>query len=341
MNTLVPDRGIFIISLDFELVWGLRDKRTIEKYEINLQGARNAIKEMLALFRDYDVHATWATTGFLFFENSEDLKKNIPSARPRYENDSLSPYRYIEESPSLEKRYHFAPDLIDLIRKHEGMEVGSHTFSHYYCLERGADVGTFRSDISAAINIADKRGLQIKSLVFPRNQLNAEFLPVLNEFNIQCFRGTEEGFMYKAGTWKDPKIRRALRLIDAYLNISGHHTYNVQDCMVDSMPFNIPSSRFLRPYSKNLSFLDGLRLGRIKRAMSFAASNREVFHLWWHPHNFGRNTEQNIAFLKRVLDHFSEMREQYGMISLNMGELADYLNAETGTLPYGPNFSKL
>jgi hypothetical protein len=61
--------------------------------------------------------------------------------------------------------------------------------------------------------------------------------------------------------------------------------------------------------------------------MEDAAVNRKIFHLWWHPHNFGVNTAQNIAFLKNILDHFHKLREDYGMASLNMGEISDLLEA--------------
>ena len=61
--------GIFTVSLDFELYWGVRDKRTIEDYEKNLEGAKKAIEVILEVFEEYEVHATWATVGFLFAKN--------------------------------------------------------------------------------------------------------------------------------------------------------------------------------------------------------------------------------------------------------------------------------
>ena len=50
--------GILTISLDFELYWGLRDKRTIEEYKYNLSGVKPAVEKLLELFDKYDVHAT-------------------------------------------------------------------------------------------------------------------------------------------------------------------------------------------------------------------------------------------------------------------------------------------
>ena len=115
-------------------------------------------------------------------------------------------------------------------------------------------------------------------------------------------------------------VQRAIRLIDAYLNLSGHNTYDFINC-IRNKPFNFPASRFLRSYSKRLAFLDGLRLRRIKKAMDDAAINNKIFHLWWHPHNFGINTIENINFLSKIMEHYNHLKKKYSMSSLNMGEL--------------------
>ena len=38
-------KGVFTVSLDFELYWGLRDKRTISEYEANLKGVKKLGKQ--------------------------------------------------------------------------------------------------------------------------------------------------------------------------------------------------------------------------------------------------------------------------------------------------------
>jgi peptidoglycan/xylan/chitin deacetylase (PgdA/CDA1 family) len=329
------EHGIFTVSLDFELYWGVRDKRSIEDYQANLRGVRTAVPKMLHLFRDNDIHATWATVGFLFLKDSDDMKNHAPNLLPSYNAKELSPYIYSREAPSLEPAYHFAPDVIELISKHEGQEIGTHTFSHYYCLENGQSLAQFEEDISSAIRIANDRGISIKSLVFPRNQWNSEYLPSLTKHDVQCYRGNEPSWMHKASkNAQQKKLQRACRLIDAYLNLSGHNTYNLTDC-IQTKPFNFPASRFLRPYSKKLAFLDKIRLKRIKKSMDYAAINNRIFHLWWHPHNFGINTDRNIEFLAGIIEHYKSLRKNHGMVSLNMAELCPKAASclPTGTLP--------
>ena len=325
------DHGILTISLDFELYWGMRDKRSIEQYKDNLLGVRKAVPEILRLFRGSDIHATWATVGFLFFNDKAHLRDNVPELVPTYRNAELSPYHYMQVNPELDPQYHFAPELIAQIAQQAGQEIGTHTFSHYYCLEQGQSFEQFKADLRAAVKTAQEKNIALKSLVFPRNQWNTQYLPSLPELGIKAFRGNESSWIYRASDEDGQStLRRAVRLTDAYVNLSGHHTYGLSRC-TESKPYSFPASRFLRPYSKKLAPLEGLRLQRIKNAMSFAAKNKEIFHLWWHPHNFGVNTEQNLDFLAKIFAHYEDLRATQGMQSLNMGELSALAESGNGT----------
>lgn len=320
------NNGIFIISLDFELYWGLRDKRTLIGYRENLLGVRKAVEEILNIFNSYNIHATWATVGFLFFSNINELRKYYPAKLPTYNNAKLNPYQYIDNNDNLQNLYHFAPELLKLICKYNRQEIGTHTFSHYYCLESDQTIEQFKSDIYSAIIIARNKQLKIKSLVFPRNQWNEKYLFVLRELGIRCYRGNEINWLYNAVNEKNNHIfRRILRLLDAYINISGYNTYNISE-IEKKEPFNIPASRFLRPFSKRLILFENLRFKRIKKAMTYAAKTNTIFHLWWHPHNFGINTYQNISFLRKILQHFIWLQKKYGMRSYNMGEISNLLS---------------
>ena len=175
--------GIFTVSLDLELYWGVRDARSIASYESNLRGERDAIRGMLQLFDEHAVHATWATLGFLFYKNADELRSHLPEVLPDYRREQLSSYRYLQEHAwsAADDPYHFAPEMIELIRDYDGQEIGTHTFSHYYCLEDGQTLEAFRADLKAALAAATSHGIPIASLVFPRNQSNAEYLAVLEE----------------------------------------------------------------------------------------------------------------------------------------------------------------
>jgi peptidoglycan/xylan/chitin deacetylase (PgdA/CDA1 family) len=321
---MLKKKGVFVISLDFELYWGVRDKRALEDYKENLLGARSVIPSLLKLFDKYSIHATWAVVGFLFFSEKSELIKSLPVNKPGYLNKKLSPYEHIDGIGRNEKEdpYHYADSLIKMIIFYTGQEIGSHTFSHYYCLEKGQDIKTFAEDLDSAVKAAGRYDLTLKSLVFPRNQINEEYLDVCRKAGINACRGNQFSRIYKAGNEEDNStLKRALRLLDAYVNISGYNGYSMEE-IKKSVPLNIRASRYLRPYSERLKVFESLRLKRILSEMTHAAKKGLIYHLWWHPHNFGANTGKNMEFLEKILKHYNMLKDKYGMGSFNMGEVS-------------------
>jgi len=319
------NEGVFAISLDFELYWGVRDKRALDSYRENLNGARRAIPDILDAFARYEVHATWATVGLLFLESRDELQLTKPKTLPDYTDKSLNPYPYVATIGNSEQDdpCHYAPSLIKMIASYPGQEIGTHTFSHYYCLEQGQSLQTFRADLVAALAAAKSLGIELRSLVFPRNQCNPDYLDVCRELGITSYRGNARAWMYKAANSAEQSpLRRLARLGDAYFNLSGQNCY-LHSELEGGIPIEIPASRFLRPASKVLSAIEPLRLRRIKSEMSYAARHGLIYHLWWHPHNFGANTDANMAFLSEILRHYQFLSHEFGMCSLNMGEIAD------------------
>lgn len=321
--------GKFVLSLDFEIMWGVRDKKNIENYySDNLKGVHQVIPRLLETFSGYSIKATFSTVGFLFFENKKELLANLPDTIPHYENKMLSPY--LNEFEKMGDSYltdvlHYAPMLIKQIQAHPDQEIGTHTFSHYYCLENGQTIDDFRADIISAKKIAAKWGIDTTSLIFPRNQFNDAYLKVCEENGIICYRGNENSWLYKPRKKEtESQFRRALRKMDAYVNLSGHNCYS-DEFLKSKTPVDIPSSRLLRPYSPKLKMFEWLRLNRIKTGMTYAAKNNLTFHLWWHPHNFGVHQNENFAFLEKILDHYTFLNKRYQFESHTMTGLTKSL----------------
>lgn len=317
----------FVISLDFELHWGVADLGTLECWKERLEGGRKAIPRLLTTFHQYGIHVTWATVGFLFFRTREELMAALPDQLPDYTSPIYSPYRELDTVGEGEESdpYHFAPSLIARIARTPNQEVGSHTFSHYYCLEEGQTVASFRADLRAAIAAAGRFGIELASLVFPRNQVSAEHLRVCAEEGIRAYRGTRRHWMYEPRAFAaESQVRRGLRLADTYVNVCGHNAYDFKE-LGGGRPLDVRASRYLRPCRRSLAALEPLRLRRICNELNFAARHGRLYHLWFHPEDFGIETDRNLDFLRRILDHFDALRSQGVMQSANMGEIAQVL----------------
>ena len=319
--------GAFVVSLDFELHWGVCDRDdALTDYRQNLLNVREVIPRLLELFVEFDIHATWATVGLLFFETKEELRAHLPDALPQYINTRLSAYEYLDIVGENEREdpLHFAPSLVEEIAATPGQRIASHTFSHYYCLERGQSATSFEADLQAAIQAARLRDIELESLVFPRNQLNTDYLSIIQRHGFRSYRGNPQAWMYEPRKRDDENLaHRGLRLLDAYLPLTGPRAHSPEHyANPGSPPANVPATRFLRPFFPTLRRLEEVRLQRIRREMEEAAHSGATYHLWWHPHNFGADIDENFAFLRRVLQYQRQIDDQYGLPSLSMAQAA-------------------
>jgi len=317
--------GALVISLDFEIHWGVRELTPpAGGYSPNLLGVREAIPRMLDLFREFDIAATWATVGFLFARSRDEIRRFEPALKPCYADPMLSAYAEPLGENECGDPYHYAPSLIARIRETPRQEIATHTFAHYYCLEPGQTVETFRADLRAALALARSQGIEIASIVFPGNQHNTAYDHVLVEEGITCYRGTQQLWMYSTSRLVGQTLgRRAARLLDSFVNFGWDHTIGWRDVWRGPLA-NVQASFFLRPTRPALwrRPLRVLQFRRIAPTIVRAAETGRIVHLWWHPHNFGRYVDANIDQLRRLLDVYADCRRRYGFESLSMIEVA-------------------
>lgn len=313
--------GTLIVSLDFELFWGMLDQCPLEDYQDHVLGGRRAIAQLLELFQTYGIHATWAAVGFLFAESYDELSSFFPAEalRPTYGNDALNPYRQFgkiggneQEAPCF-----YAPSLLRLIAQAPGQEIGSHTFSHYYCREAGQTPRQFAADMQAARAIAQAHGYALTSAVLPRNQCEPEYTRVLRDCGFTAYRDEENDWIHEKIKFRP--LLRLLRLADVYFPLTGQGGYRPRN---ENGIWNLTGSRMYKPIFRPLEFLEGVKLRRIKRQMLHAAKHGLTFHLWWHPHNIGVRTQEHLAQLEALFRYYQQLHEAYGMESLNMREAA-------------------
>ncbi|HJL16253.1 MAG TPA: polysaccharide deacetylase family protein [Sandaracinaceae bacterium LLY-WYZ-13_1] len=316
-------QGIFTISLDLEKLWGVHDSRPLDSYRGNLAGVDEVVDALLERFSEKGIAATWATVGMLMCENVEEARALAPphDARPIYKDPRLDPYRLLRDDAlaTSERTLLFAPHLVKRIAATGGQEVATHTFAHYLCLEDGASPATFEADLEAAHRVADARGVEFHSIVFPRNQYAVEHLEVCRRQGLVAFRGNPDVDAHRPSSGVDQTPwMRAVRLLDAYLPISKPTDFEVA---VEGAVANVRASRFLRPSRREEGTLGVLRLRRVLAEMRRAAQRGRCYHLWWHPHNFGRDLEANLLALDEILTHYAYLRERFDMRSATMRAL--------------------
>jgi len=321
-------KGSLVISLDFALMWGNIELWNPDTYgKSHVKQVPKIIDNLLDLFNKYNIHVTFSTVGLLMHANKDEVIANTPFKIPTYDNKLLSPYEnnFLCKINERDNMLYFAPDIIKRIKQAKGMEIGTHTYCHYYCWEKGQTLEQFDYDLDMAFKIAKQFGIRFKSIVFPRNQVSVDHLKICSKYGITSYRGIAKKFFYEPKSKFDVIKNKICRIIDAYINIGGYTTIPFTEINTSENPINLRASRLLRPYNPKLACLDWLRLRRMKKEMIYAAKNNHVYHIWWHPHNFGANIDENFSFLEELLKCYKYCHKIYGMKSYTMSELRDLL----------------
>lgn len=317
------NKGIFCISLDFELHWGCFETNRLQTAaeQTYFANTRATIPKMLQIFQEYHLHVTWATVGMLFLHNELEWRQQLPSLLPSYANNAVNAYHWIEKNGFVEPdgRFHFAPNLIQQIQATPHQEIGTHTYSHYYCLEMGQTANQFAADLQKAIAVGKAAGVSIKSLVFPRNQINTDYLNICQQLGITSVRSNPRQWFWRANN-KAPLIQKIARTADAYLPIS-RQTVPLPLLQQPKSPLQLPASRLYRPWQPQQTIGNYLKMQRILKEMTFAAQHGNYYHLWWHPHNFGKHPQACLNELQQIANHYWLLQKKYGFQSLNMGEI--------------------
>lgn len=319
--------GALVISLDFELHWGIRDHTGVGTAGFDqLAASRRTVAELVARFEEHGIRATWATVGMLFASTRDELEEHLPRARPAYRRAELDPYGESVGVDELADPEHLAGSLVRLLASTEGQEVGSHTFSHFYCLEEGQTESDLRADLAAAQSIAGGYGLTLTSLVLPRNQWNPRYAAAVIDSGFTCFRGPQPSRGHRARADGDHRpVDRLARLVDTYAGFTPPPTFAWETLRRPDGLCDIPASAFLRPYAPDRRRLEPLRIRRLTSGLRDAARRGRVFHLWWHPHNFTRYPTESFACLDRILDEYDELARTEGMRSLSMRDAVECL----------------
>jgi glycosyltransferase involved in cell wall biosynthesis len=301
-----------LISLDFELRWGVHDQLGFNRdaSRKRLENVRLVVPTLLTLLSTRSVRATWAAVGAIGCRDWTEYLARAPQP-PKYQNPSLavSP-RYADLDPNGE--LHFAPELLHAVCATPGQDLGTHTFSHIPMREPGITADDVRADLQTVSALWRERfGAPPISLVFPRNQV--AFLSVVRSCGIRMWRGNERPWYYDRNEDSTNRLfPRALRLLEA-INPLVRRSAATQGDMTRA-------SLFLRTYLPAAAW--ALHCARIRHELDALRPPR-VLHIWWHPDDLGANTPTRLARVEQVLDMIAERRLRGRLVSGSMRDLVE------------------
>ena len=297
--------GTVVISLDFELMWGVFDSAG-KSYEKKIDTTAYNVDRLLDQLDEYDIKTTWGCVGALACVDVDQLNPELLSKRIQVANQPL--LSFVELLNKFPHRY-FAPKVIDrLATSHH--EIISHTMFHRVWTDGS------KNEFELELNEASRLLPNISpGLIFCRNVTNQKALMSISKSGVRFYRSAP-------GAWFEgfKRLSRYLGLIDSYIPLwSG--TVRLARPIEGARLRPVPHTLFMRVSTKN-TFLKKIHLLRLILALNVAAYFGRCVHFWVHPHNFALdNGDYDLSFLIKILKRI-RILEDKGLVEVKtMGEI--------------------
>lgn len=307
------NKGIFCLSLDMELLWGRHDKKYVGRFITRAQKERDIVKKLLSIFQKYEVAATWAIVGHLFLSSCRRVNGVVHAEinRPYYPWYTKDWFAKDPGTNNNKDPEWYGPDMIDLIRSNPIQEIASHSFSHVIFGHSGCSQQCADDEISQCVALAKRKGITLRSFVYPRNSVG--HLPLLKKYGFTNYRGENSRYQI-------PYLGQQLRTGEYFLPFPPKvYQPTKKDGLV-----NIPESLyFFSARGVRRHIPNGLRLKKIRRGIDEAILKGAVFHLWTHPTDFADETENLLSVFEQVIS-YAKSKQKAGKLSiLTMGQIAE------------------
>jgi peptidoglycan/xylan/chitin deacetylase (PgdA/CDA1 family) len=283
------------ISADFELNWAFRGRAAHLRDSLGTTERQN-IPYILDLLSEFSMPVTWATVGHLFLTSCTRDGEHAHPKMPRPPRNSRWQgdwYRHDPCTDLVRDPLWYAPDLIEqIIRAKVAHEIGSHSFSHIDFSPETSNRELVKMEIEECRAVMESHGLQLRSLVYPFNNMGHAYHDLLYEHGIIAVRH------------RDTRIRLS------YPERSPTGVYKIYESM------NLRSTDHYHYRDKAEMFI------------THALEQGAAYHLWFHPSDL-RSVFQN-EFVA-ILEIIQQLREAGSVWTATMGDLAAHCEARERT----------
>jgi peptidoglycan/xylan/chitin deacetylase (PgdA/CDA1 family) len=312
-------RGIFTISIDFELIWGTLDLFGPSRFRRACETERLLVGRLLSLFEEFEIPATWCILGHLFLDKcaSGANGKHPEIIRPRHSWCSGDWFDHDPGATEAAAPLFYGKSLVEkIVACKVPQDIGCHTFSHVIFGDAGCSRETAESEVRACVRLAKELGITMRSFAFPRNSVG--HLAVLRQLGFTCYRGPEPVWHEKTGI--PAFVKRCGRLWEV-LTIASPPT--VLPEYTGSELWNIPGSMIYFPMNGFRSAIPLFwRTRRAFKGLDAAARRQRIFHLWFHPTNLSDRPDAMFRGLEQILEKATLMRRKGDLEIRTLAEVA-------------------
>ena len=318
-ESIVLDRGVFTLSLDFELIWGTLDLFGPEKFRRRCEIERQVVVDrLLDLFVEFDISATWCIVGHLFLGRCDKLRgqRHPEIVRPRHGWHSGDWFQHDTEEVETDTSIFLGRRLVQKIMTCPvRQEIGAHSFSHVIFGDPGCSPETARTELEACVTAGRALGVSLHSFTFPRNRIG--HLDLLAHHGFTGFRGRDRCWYERDGM--PSAVQRLAHLWDV-LTITEPPVVTpsrVRDGLVE-----IPGSMVFFPAHGFRRLIPvAWRVRRALKGLDAAVRERRLFHLWTHPTNLVDGVEAMLGGFRQILERAALLRNRGRLTILPMGDV--------------------
>jgi len=317
------ERGVVILSLDTEQIWGYLDLFNEPQFRQRYPDALEAHEKLLACLAKAGVSATWFMVGGMALHGSEG---------PRDRRMAGLPYKWTTRIPAgtaATAPLWYRPSFVEQLRVARPLqEIGLHGgLTHFIWTDPQATREVVEWELAEGVKALRQAFVRPLSFSFGREQ--EAHLDLLPAHGIRCYRGRTVSRAFQLG----PTLYGALaRLLDELCRSTPLPVWPQE-----TLPglWKIPSSLFLYPIRASRTRVVGLqsRIERFRRGVAAAARHRGIFHFCLHPENL---TESPLGFsmFEDILEQLILSRDRGDVEILTMGEVAARMErGREGELP--------
>lgn len=313
-------RGAFVLSLDFELIWGTSDRPGREEFRRACERERSEVfGPLLTLLEEFEISATWCILGHVMLRSCTPVngRKHPEIVRPAHAWQQGDWFMRDPCSDEDRAPIFYGRSLVErLIGSRVPQEIGCHSFSHVVFGDPGCSRETAASEVRACVQAARDLGITLRSFAFPRNRVG--HLDVLREYGFTCFRGPEPTWYLRDGR-TEGALERTAHLADV---VAARRPPAVVPGREHGL-INIPGSMMLFPaHGPRRHIPVSRRVRRVLKGIEAAAREQRIMHLWFHPTNLADEPEAMLGGMRTVFAEVARRRERAELDVLTMAELA-------------------
>ena len=312
----------FTLTFDTELIWGSFDRVPAQRFARLYPDIRGTIDSVLRLLERYEVSATWAVLGHLFLSECRRDDSGIAHpelVRPR---QSWRDGDWYAEDPCTDRGRDplwYGDDILDALQAaRTPQEIGCHSFSHILYGDPALTREAVDADLEACVTLAAKRGISLRSFVFPRNSEGHH--EALKAHGFEAYRGADP-------TWRPGlpgRANRAARLIGQIAALPP--PVSQPEEKIPGL-WNIPGSfALIHRTGLRRAIPQGARIRKARAGIRRAQEAGGVFHLWTHPFNLASDPPFMVAVLDAIVREAAEARDRGQVLIEPMSAIARRLS---------------